>query len=404
MRDVTVMTLGVIELNGASRVHVPFDSFSIAAEVQVHEGLVINNYTGLGTAGWSGISFVDEYDVRRYFSIHYWPSSGDLRIREFENRSYLWPEGRLPWWTWVQGANDIEPYLFNWSRDYWLNPRRDFDAPCYDRRAELLEQAGISEYGWQVAADFLRGFDSLFTTVGFPRVTWDRESGAARMEGYHAWFGEIDPDVRPEIVFFSSYIADHDVGFFDRDGNQITGVPWLGEWHYANYFSLFDFNSSGIPDILVHYHQTFEGSYGGFYRIFRYIDGKFAALEMTTYFDGEPFHRWLSFNSIHDLFLDETGRIITLLESELVGFEITHLVLTDNRAEFHHLLDWAYFDWYEWQEHHWRLTEDTPFGRILIDDWLANNPTIFGTDIRITPLDPFYDLGAELMAYLQYTR
>ena len=392
MTDVTMITFTAISLSGSSA-RVPFDSFSIAAELQVREGLVVSNYVGSYHASswsWSGISFVDEYGVRRYFSIYYRPFSGDFLLREFENRSYLWPEGRLPWWTFDR--EDLEAQLVRWS---WWNNRPVFDAPCYDRRAELLEQAGISEYGWQAAADFLRSFDSIFTPIGFPITSWDSNTNAAkRTGGYHAWLDQTKLNERPDVVFFNHLIYGHDTGFFNRDGNQITGVLWLTEWHYANYFSLFDFDGNGIPDIIVHFQQTFEGCYGGFYLIFRYNDGAYVQLEM-------PAH---AFTATNRLFVDEYGRIITFSESELHGLGISHMALTDHRAEFHNLLYWAYNTWHEWYLHHWRITEQTPYGSILLDDWLANNPTIFGTDIGITPLDPFYDLGAELMAYLLMSR
>lgn len=404
MRDVTVVTLGSMLVNGAST-HVAIDSFPIADELHVRDGLVISNYASLVTSGWSGISFVDEYGVRRYFSISYRLHAGDFRLWEFDSRGYLWPEGRPPWWAWAYDADDVRPYLHSWSSN-WHNLESDFGAPCYERRAELLAQAGISEYGWRVAADFLRGFDSLFMTVGLPMTAWDADRSIGVPLGrYVNWFGAGGVlntlYERPDIVFIGGHVYGYDTGFFDRDSNQITDVPWLTEWHFVNYFRLFDFDGSGIPDIIVHFMQTFEGCYGGFYQIFRYVDGEFAAIEMTAYFDGEP-SRWLNFGSSHDLFLDETGRIITFTASALSGNEITHLVLTDDRAEFHHLL--GEFCWYEWRKHHWHLMESTPYGSIFIDDWLNNSPTIFGTDIGITPLEPFYGLGAEMMRELRVAR
>lgn len=83
-------------------------------------------------------------------------------------------------------------------------------------------------------------------------------------------------------------------GFFTREGNQITEAPWLlvetfqgsdliwTELRYANDFRLFDFNGNGIPDILVHFNQIFEGGYAGVYRIFRYIDGEYRNRRCTA--------------------------------------------------------------------------------------------------------------------------
>jgi len=47
--------------------------------------------------------------------------------------------------------------------------------------------------------------------------------------------------------------------------------------------------------------------------------------------------------------------------------------------------------------------------RVTVAAWYEhiyglNSPTIFGTDIRLTPLNIFIDLEAALFAYLQYNR
>ena len=276
----------------------------------------------------------------------------------------------------------------------------------------------ISEHGWQAAADFLSPFTSLFTGVGRMETVWDAErhvdvpTGRFLMGWDNVHHQPIFADETPEF-----YFGHTDTGtptFFDRQGNRITEAPWAyiqrfegfytqyGEptvsysHHYANYFKLFDFDHDGIPEIFIHFQQTFEGCYGGFYRIFSYVDGEYKMLDMVAFLDGEP-QAWVFFGSVHELFTDADGRIITFVDNGLFTGEYTQLVLTESRAEFHHLAD--AHNWDAWQAHHWQVWEGT-----LIDSWLFHNPTLFGTDIAITPLLPFEDVGAELYAYLQQHR
>jgi len=253
-------------------------------------------------------------------------------------------------------------------------PMADTEVPTL-----LLEQSGISEYGWQVAADFLRDFTTLFVDVA--RVDWGYEPS------------EISVAITEEGAS----------ALVDSYGNIIVDAPWIYPrlLHYADYFKLFDFDNDGIPEILVHFQQTFVGCYGGFYRIFKYIDGTYRMLEMAAFENGEE--TWVRFGTIHDLFIDENGRIITLLDSEMQGNEYTHLVFANNRVEFHHIA-MPENAWESWAEHHWKVWEQTAYGFDVIDSWMYHNPTIFGTDIAIKPFHPFRELEDELFRYLESRR
>jgi hypothetical protein len=270
----------------------------------------------------------------------------------------------------------------------------------------------ISEYGWQVATEFLSDFTSLFKGVYHPEYVWDvgmqTTINTGRFMRWDTITGQfITTYEQPEISFRAGY------GFLDAQGNRVIDEPWaiirrfecqltqdvFYSFHYANYFKLFDFDNDGIPEIFVHFNQTFEGCYDGFYRIFRYIDGGYRMLEMVAYANGEQL-QWVSFGNVHELFIDPNGRIITFINSEMTGImEYTHLVLTDTHAEFHRIISlddisgdpWE--AWEEWHNHHWNVWEHT-----FTDSWRLHNPTIFRTNIAITPLQPFYELGAELFA------
>jgi len=268
-------------------------------------------------------------------------------------------------------------------------------------RNEALANAGLSEYGWQVAVDFLRDFTSLF----------------AGIDGLYT-AGRVT-----ELYF--SHDRHSRYAFFDMYGNPITDEPWIYtmrfernwygepyipysyEHYYANYFSLFDFDNTGIPDIIIHFSQTFCGCYASFYRVFRYVDGAYKMLGMTAFSNNEQLD-WVSFGSIHELFIAVDGRVITFINCVLFGAEYNHIVISD-RVELHRIaLTTDNYDWAEWSEkwdlHHWEIWEQTPYGHILVSSWRDYNPTIFGTDISLTPLHPFEELGALLYAYLYNQR
>jgi len=382
---------------------IPIDSFGTVPKLQPTEAFVIDNYMGLGTFPWSGVTFVDDSGRQRYFAMMEsaaYPDGSDYPwvIWEFENRTDELPADWQPW--------GYAP-----------------TSPDSERITAVLAESGISEYGFQVATDFLRDFDSIFTGVLLEETTWDENRRISVPTGrFWRWDNVTGQSIttyeRPEI---SRGTTDEGVfAFFDRHGNIIDEAPWAyiqrfecsytrrGEitvsysHHYANYFKLFDFDNNGIPDILMHFQQTFEGCYGGFYRMFRYVDGAYRMLDAVTYANGEQL-AWTNFGSVHELFIDDGGRIITFIDSQLSGMEYSHLVITESRTEFHRIA-LPDHSWEEWEEHHWQEWDQTAIGYELVDSWMFHSPTIFGTDIPIVPLLPLNDLGDIMHDYLQYQR
>jgi len=264
-----------------------------------------------------------------------------------------------------------------------------------------------SETDHQVAIEFLSQMTTIFT--GVPREEKDWIDGELVPTGQFilGWDAEtqqlLTTEEVPEIYFAAICMG----AFVDRDGNQILDAPWMyvlrtGDWaslHYAGHFRLFDFDDSGMPVIFVHFNQTFDGGYAGFYRIFRYVDGEYRMLEMKAFENGEETpHPWIG--SSHLLFRDNNDRIITFIDSDYHGIQkYENLILTDEHAELHLItaMDWE--DWDAWQQHHWRdWTHDIPYG------WMYHNPTIFGTDIPLTLVEPLHELQESITTAIVTTK
>ena len=281
------------------------------------------------------------------------------------------------------------------------------------------------DYGRLVAEEFISTLTTIFTGIVRAETAWDEDINAPVTTGQFilswgwdengVWYANTTDEV-PDFYFGPIETGRYEWGFIDRHGNRVLyGVPWLytqrfehytleGELrisysqNYANYFLLFDFDNNGIPVIFVHFNQTFDGGYGGFYRVFRYVDGEYRMLETKAFVDGvehpEPWRAWLG--SMHEFFIDDTGRIIAFIHSEYHGVsQYEHLVLTDEHAELHLItaLDFNN-DWEAWQQHHW---VDWSTG-VRADCWTLHNPTIFGTDISLAPAQPLVDLQEEITA------
>jgi len=254
----------------------------------------------------------------------------------------------------------------------------------------------ISEYGRQVAKDFLSEMTTIFTTVGSAQQVWDSDKNELVSTGLFSvgWDFEthqpITADVAPKIWFIWN-----NGGFFDGNEDRIYDAPWLwlSSYHFASSFRLFDFDGNGIPEIFVHFTQTFEGCYGGFYWIFRYIDGQY---KMLKYYANGAESSWGLLNSSHNLFFDYSDRIIAVINCELNGMAYEHLVLTDDYAELHYLVGPSGADWDAWYRHHWEEWDRA--SGVRVDGWMFHNSTIFGTDIPITPIQSLTALEAELTA------
>jgi len=121
--------------------------------------------------------------------------------------------------------------------------------------------------------------------------------------------------------------------YYDRDGNVINEaeVPFLhGDstlgWAYAERFSLYDFDSDGIPEILLRF--VYPESNGGFSFLYTYSNGKYN-LEWST-------------QTIFIEFYAEADENIVILERDYEDLRISRIV-TNNGFIVERLADWGEF-------------------------------------------------------------
>jgi hypothetical protein len=99
VRDFSVISVGHDFIDD-ELFFIPIEVFGQVDNLPPGMGFVINSYISLGTMPWSGITFVDENDVKRYFTILQDQSDEfpPYRLIEFEDRtSELPPDWRPPW-------------------------------------------------------------------------------------------------------------------------------------------------------------------------------------------------------------------------------------------------------------------------------------------------------------------
>ena len=246
---------------------------------------------------------------------------------------------------------------------------------------------------WEIALEaFLEQMTTIFLPPAWAEAIWDSQLNQETLTGRFilGW----GPNWEPLITYDTPdiYVVWNGGGFFDSAGNYIASAPWLLIWHssgwnfynYASSFQLFDFDKSGIPDVVVHFSQTFEGCYSGWTEVFRYVNGAFVSLARQGWF-----------SSLHQLFVDDLGRVIAFKSCDLHGeYSFSQVIITDYIFELHTIasLDDSHLTWQEWHDIHWSEWGQTADSWGMIDGWLFHNPTIVGTDIRISPLEPFHSL------------
>lgn len=155
---------------------------------------------------------------------------------------------------------------------------------CKNSSTIVCTQQTISDFGHRAAENFLSQFTTIFSGVGL-----------RRQDGQFVDVGFGCDGTRREILLYETpYIFWDEASnrFYDQFENFIAGrffydgtflkyentqdFPWFygGIW-FANDFSLYDFDGSGIPQIVI-YFGTMAGADGlSPIHLFRFVDGEY---------------------------------------------------------------------------------------------------------------------------------
>ena len=384
------------EMNHWEMIFVPIYGFFTLPIMHPHDVLVVNNiwvsqHVGLGTPG---ITFVDENGIKRYYGIQSTPDdlNNPFILVEVQNRADELPDDWRPSWI------------------TFYRPKIDITAPSSTEHiSKLLAETGISEYGWQVAADFLRDMTSIFTGIVQAEVVWDDdvmdyiETGRFILghdRSTHKWITTYDV---PDLYYV---LHRHGIrGIYNLQGERIHEAPWMCSWGsaYAVWFDLFDFDNTGIPEIMITMMPIFDGVQTGptsWEEVFRYVDGEYRRLELRTQRNQHGYYTSM-WNIPNNIFLDESGRFITLYSDSKSGtfFGFEELFITDDYVMLYPVFILC-------REEHddevWRAWHDHVNN--IFNPEVTNIATIFSTDIELYPLYSFRDLSLALFIYMYYER
>ena len=99
LREFAVISVGNDLINGEV-VFIPIKTFGLIDVLLPGEAFIIDSYMSQGTMPWSGITFIDNYDIKRYFVIVKDQSDEfpPYRLIEFQNRTEELPSDWSAWW------------------------------------------------------------------------------------------------------------------------------------------------------------------------------------------------------------------------------------------------------------------------------------------------------------------
>ena len=231
----------------------------------------------------------------------------------------------------------------------------------------------ISEFGRQVAEEFLSEFHSIFSF------------GFRSPDGSYSFFTGETLDGPPLVWHGFQDIGDGTLEvlphFFDRDGNRIEGAIFAGDYAGDNWmpwvalgFSLRYLGNDGIPDIFISKGILETCSHG---------------IVMYSFVDGE--YREVYRHSSPLFFFDYSGRVV-VLEIMREGWDYFHLDFTPDGAEITRipLIDWDA----AWE------SGGNAFARQLdrfhaADFWENEHPIMFNSNLPLTHIRPLAELQEE---------
>lgn len=146
-----------------------------------------------------------------------------------------------------------------------------------------LPDVEISDFGRQVAEEFLSQFDSLFVPLGWR----NHDTG-----NIHTWIGD-----EWYIINDMPHFITEGMTVFDHFGNELSDdLPFVDSYGMiANGFELYDLDHDGIPEIVI----TFVTETWGFSHLYRFVDGQYARVSTNP-------DIWIG---IHLFYYDHNGNI-----------------------------------------------------------------------------------------------
>ena len=159
---------------------------------------------------------------------------------------------------------------------------------------------GISPHGRQAAEELLSRYLTIFQ---MPYIGW-RDADTGNLYANIDVFNDgpavpLAESGASPLVFFGGTSIESELwggeivrGFyfdgtaFDRNGNIIADTPFIMDFAYggiavihAVFFSLYDFDNDGIPEILIGFQRVFHGVTWGhaytYYKFYRFVDGAY---------------------------------------------------------------------------------------------------------------------------------
>jgi len=185
---------------------------------------------------------------------------------------------------------DNYPYFFGYIAAKFL-------APLAKPEPWPLPAVEISDFGRQMAEEFLSQFDSLFLPFGW-RDTKD---------GNAYYWGMGGRTSVGEGLHFSSWAGQCQEGwrtiYFDQFGNEIVEeVPFIKHNMIALGFALYDLNYDGIPEIVI----TFSADSVWVSYLYIFVDGQYVMVSTSTSLWAGSYH----------FFYDQDGRVGVIATGE----------------------------------------------------------------------------------------
>ena len=172
LRDVSLISLRPDTI-GDELIFIPLNSYGLVEELPPGEAYVVRSYFGAGTLPWSGLQFIDENGLQRYFTIQACGETGSFLLFEFQDRRDELPSDWTAWWE-NDGYEPVAdmPVDLSQIRQTAIDPSRPMIALTFDDGPHEFTQSIIDTlYKHQARATFFVIGDRVSAWQNMIRVT-----------------------------------------------------------------------------------------------------------------------------------------------------------------------------------------------------------------------------------------